>query len=122
MPFTVSDTLGKVLAVPNPYRADENYTFENGGWEGRSFDWNETKRVIKFIHLPSVCTIRIFTITGELVATVQHRPGVVGYNPEDGEATWHLMNDSRRTLASGIYVFTVTSKLGTQVGKFVIIK
>lgn len=122
LPFSVSDKLGQVQVVPNPYRTDENYTLENGGWEGRSLDWNETDRVIKFIHLPSVCTIRVFTIAGGLVGTIQHRPGVLGYNPEDGEATWHLMNNSRRTLASGIYVFTVTSKLGTQVGKFVVIK
>lgn len=122
LPFSTSDTLGKVIAVPNPYRTDANYTYENGGWEGRTINWNELKRVIKFIHLPQVCTIRIFTITGELVSTIYHGPGAAGYNPNDGEADWHLLSNSNRTVASGIYVFTVSSKLGTQVGKFVIIK
>ena len=37
-----------------------DYTYENGGWEGRGRDWNETKRLVKFIHLPRKCTIRVF--------------------------------------------------------------
>jgi len=122
LPFSTSDRLGEVMVVPNPYRTDADYTFENGGWEGRSITWNETKRVIKFIHLPKECTIRIFTMAGELVTTIEHRPGNPGYDPTRGEENWNLLSESNRTVASGVYVFTVESDLGKQIGKFVIIK
>ncbi len=122
LPFSVSDRLGQVMVVPNPYRTDADYTFENGGYEGRTVNWDETKRVLKFIHLPQECTIRIFTLMGEQVATIEHRPGTPGYNPQRGEENWNLLSGSNRAIASGIYVFTVESNLGTQIGKFVVIK
>ncbi len=122
LPFASSHELGKVTVVPNPYRTDANYTLENGGWEGRGINWNETNRLIKFIYLPPNCTIRIFTLVGELVATIEHRPGSPGYDPERGEEDWHLFSQSNRAIASGVYLFTVESDFGRQVGKFVIIK
>ncbi len=122
LPFEPSTALGKVMVVPNPYKTDADYTFENGGWEGRTVNWDETKRVIRFIHLPAECTIRIFTMAGELVSTIEHRPGVFGYDPNSGQEDWHLLSASNRAIASGVYIFAVESNLGTQVGKFVIIK
>lgn len=122
LPFSASNKLGEVMVVPNPYRTDADYSFENGGWEGRGITWSETKRVIKFIHLPTECTIRVFTLVGELVATIEHRPGTPGYDPMRGEEDWHLFSASNRAIASALYVFTVDSDLGRQVGKFVIIK
>ncbi len=114
--FAVANRNGEVLVVPNPYRVDNDYTFENGGWEGRGRDWTENNRKIKFIHLPPQCTIRIFTIAGELITTLTHD------NPLQGELEWDLLSDSYRALASGVYVFTVESHYGTQIGKFVLIR
>ena len=39
-----------------------------------------------------------------------------------GELSWDILSESNRALASGVYVFTVESDLGTQVGKFVLIR
>jgi hypothetical protein len=116
LPFSPSNRVGDVLVVPNPYRTDRDYTFESGGWEGRSSSWDETKRLIKFIHLPPKCTIRIFTTMGELVSTIYHD------NPTVGEEDFHLLSDSNRALASGVYIFTVESDAGKQVGKFALIR
>ena len=116
LPFSVSNKLGDVLVVPNPYRVDQDYTYENGGWEGRSSDWSENKRLIKFIHLPPRCTIRIYTLAGEVVTTLEHD------DPVRGELSWNLLSESNRALASGVYVFTVESDFGKQIGKFVIIR
>jgi len=123
LPFAVSQQLGKVLVVPNPYRTDKNYTLESGGYEGLSIDWNENLRVVKFINLPEKCVIRIFTLAGELVKTIHHdgiASGVGGY--ARGDIDVKLLSESNRALASGIYIFTVESDLGTQTGKFVIIR
>lgn len=121
--FSAADTLGKVLVVPNPYRVDQDYTFESGGWEGRASSWTEDKRLVKFIHLPRKCTIRIFTLAGDQVTTLNYDAGAnhPGH-PDAGEIEWNLLSESGRALASGLYVFTVESDLGTQVGKFVLIR
>jgi hypothetical protein len=116
LPFSVSHELNKVLVVPNPYRVDQDYSYEMGGYEGRAKTWNENKRLIKFIHLPSKCLIRIFSLAGDMIATLRHE------SESQGELDWDLLSESNRTIASGVYVFTVESDYGTQTGKFVIIR
>ncbi|MBI3765024.1 MAG: hypothetical protein HY277_00795 [Ignavibacteriales bacterium] len=126
--FSASDNLGEVLVVPNPYRVDRDYTYENGGWEGLSTNWTENSRKIRFIHLPSKCTIRIFSLVGDQVATLEydsHQLAVAGNDPQlenKGELDWDLLSDSHRALASGVYVFTVESEFGKQIGKFALIR
>jgi len=120
LPFAVSEEVGRVSVVPNPYRTDRSYTFENGGYEGLTNNWDETKRAVKFINLPAKCTIRIFSLAGDLIRTIDH-DGTSGSFP-DGDENVRLVSESNRALASGIYVFTVESEFGTQTGKFVIIR
>ena len=122
LPFAVSNQLGKVSVVPNPYRTDRDYTVESGGYEGLSTEWTENKRVIKFINLPEVCTIRVFSLAGDLIRTIRHdgRGAAGGFSR--GDASMSLLSESNRALASGIYIFTVESPYGTQTGKFVVIR
>jgi hypothetical protein len=126
-PFSASDKLNEVMVVPNPYRVDADYTFENGGWEGRSTDWDEAKRKIKFIHLPRKCTIRVFTLTGEQIADIeydaqQRYDAKLSDTPDAGELDFELLSEARRALASGVYIFTVESEFGRQIGKFALIR
>lgn len=121
LPFAVSKELGKVRVVPNPYRTDRDYTLESGGYEGPAGEWDENQRRIKFINLPEVCTIRIFSLAGDLIKTVEHD----GRTPDGfprGDVSVTLLSESNRALASGIYIFTVESEFGTETGKFVIIR
>jgi hypothetical protein len=118
--FSASDELDKVLVVPNPYRVDFDYTYENGGWEGRGRDWDETKRLVKFIHLPRRCTIRVFSLAGDQITTLEY--DAPESQPDKGELEWNLLSESNRALASGVYVYTVESEFGRQVGKFVLIR
>lgn len=126
--FSASDKLGEVLVVPNPYRVDQDYTFENGGWEGRGRIWDEGKRLVKFIHLPKKCKIRVFTMAGDMVAEMDYVSPMVTnaagqlVDSNEGELEWNLLSESNRALASGVYVFTVESDFGTQIGKFVLIR
>ncbi|MBI5475299.1 MAG: T9SS type A sorting domain-containing protein [Ignavibacteriales bacterium] len=116
MPFSVSHERNKVLVVPNPYKVDEDYSYEMGGYEGRAKIWNENRRMIKFIHLPEKCKIRIYTMMGEIITTLEQE------NSMNGELDWNMMSESNRTIASGVYIFTVESEYGTQIGKFVVIR
>jgi hypothetical protein len=120
LPFSVSTSPDKVRVVPNPYRTDKDYTYESGGYEGPNFQWDENRRKIKFINLPEKCTIRVFSLAGDLIRTIDHGETVGGFPV--GSHDMLLVSESNRALASGIYIFTVESSLGTQVGKFVIIR
>ncbi|HTY38679.1 MAG TPA: hypothetical protein VMH23_16285 [Bacteroidota bacterium] len=129
IPFAPSKSLGEVKVVPNPYRTDQDYTAENGGWEGVGRNWSESQRVIWFIHLPAVCTVRIFTLTGDIVATLRHDDPerqalerLDGQPRPVGQEEWHLLSESGRAVASGVYIYTVESQYGRQIGKFVIIR
>lgn len=120
LPFSVSKKINDVAVVPNPYRTDMNYTLESGGYEGLNSRWDETKRLVKFINLPEKCTIKIFSLAGDLVRTVEHDGGSGSFPRGDRDV--ELLSESNRALASGIYIFTVESSLGLQTGKFVIIR
>jgi hypothetical protein len=123
LPFTPSSRLSDIKVVPNPYRTDQDYTYEGGGWEGLGRLWSEYKRQIWFIHLPPKCTIRIFTIMGEVVATIHHDDAQrIAQGMPEGQEEWFLLSDSNRAIASGIYVYLVESEFGQQIGKFVVIR
>lgn len=105
----------KVIVVPNPYRADGNYT-QGIQWEGANSSWTENNRKIRFFNLPIKCTVRIFSVSGELVKTIGHNDAINNW------ADWNLLTNSGRTIASGIYIFYMESADIKQTGKFVVIK
>ena len=106
----------KVLVYPNPYRIDGEYSaskYEEGGVYGKR---------IRFVNLPPRCTIRIYTLDGDLVRTIDHEE-----DPNALDATydeWDLISRNTQAVVSGIYLFSVEDwESGeNQVGKFVIIK
>jgi hypothetical protein len=105
-----------VKVVPNPYLVHNE-------WQ-QSF----SQRRLRFINLPSQCTIRIFNINGELVKTMRHIETVVDDdglsvpNNAGGDEWWDLLSENRQLVASGIYIFHVRSEVGEQVGKFVVVR
>jgi uncharacterized repeat protein (TIGR01451 family) len=102
---------GGVWVVPNPFRA-------NAGWDRPPVLGDALTRHIDFMGLPRAqSTIKIFTVSGDLVAVLDH-DGTQG----DGEAEWNLVSRNGQDVESGVYLFTVDSPLGHQVGRFVIIR
>ena len=115
------ETVSKEIAVvPNPYRGDVTYKEYKPAWEiVPSFrQWHEADRRVQFINIPSPCEIKIYTLAGDLINTLQHN------NPQRGFTDWNLTSRNGQTVASGIYLYTVEdNKNGkVHVGKFVIIK
>jgi hypothetical protein len=109
------DEMVEVLVVPNPYRLTENYF--GMGWETGSGD---TDRRIDFIQLPVKCKIRIFTISGDLVALLDH--DFPDRSATKHSESWNLVSRNIQAIASGIYMFSVETPSGkTYVGKFVVI-
>jgi hypothetical protein len=104
--------LNEIAVVPNPYIATHRLEPRNQFNSGRG------ERVIQFIHLPPSCVIRIFTLRGQLVDTINHQSSVA-----DGTATWDLVSRDGIDIAFGVYVFHVEAPdIGNKTGRFAIIK
>ncbi len=102
---------------PNPYIGDGRY------WDAAYEDPSRTgfidhERRIHFINLPHRCTIRIYTLSGDLVKVIEH-PGPDSNT--DARVQWNMRSRNNELVASGIYVYSVQSAGRNSVGKIVII-
>jgi hypothetical protein len=95
--------LSQIKVVPNPYIA-------HAVWETK-----EGIRKIQFTHLPDVCTIRVYTLAGDLIRTIDHTNG-------SGAEDWDMLNKDQMGIVPGVYFYHVDSKYGQKLGKFVVIK
>ena len=75
---------------------------------------------IHFTNLPQKCTIRIFSIDGDLIREIYH--DFPPDYPESMHDEWDLITRNTQAVASGIYYYSVESEFGNQIGKLVIIK
>jgi hypothetical protein len=109
----------QVMVYPNPYRIDGGYA--RVGFENRDRTKSaERARSIHFFNLPNVCTIRIFTIDGDLVQEISHNHPEGG--PMDQHERWNLISRNTQAIVTGVYIYHVSSAMGEQIGKIVIIK
>lgn len=95
--------MDQVVVYPNPFRLwrDDEVTF--GGKEPDQ-------------RLTSDATIRIYTISGELVTIIEETDG-------DGNATWDGKNQNGEEVVSGVYIYLITSDDGrTITGKLAVIR
>ncbi|MBI5266178.1 MAG: hypothetical protein HY851_02990 [candidate division Zixibacteria bacterium] len=112
----------KVGIYPNPYRIDAQYAAL--GYEGRGKGErdrpSDRNRRIHFYNLPAKCTIRIFTLDGDLVREINHNYD--SSDPMSNHDTWDLISRNTQLVVSGLYYWTVESRDGqVQIGKLVII-
>lgn len=122
-PLISSDTVEhrglNAYVYPNPYRIDAGYArhgFENRD-RTKSAEW---ARRIHFANLPDVCTIRIYTLDGDLVQEIDHY--YPGGAPGSQHEEWNMISRNTQAIVTGIYLWSITSDMGEQVGKLVIIK
>ncbi|MDW8392767.1 MAG: hypothetical protein RMK52_00820 [Chitinophagales bacterium] len=127
-PGSSSAENGGIGVYPNPYR-------QSAAWDGPSAQ----SRKIWFYNLPPQCEITIFTLSGEVVAVLQHDSQ---YRGEDirwfeqfggnvqqrvfsgGEHAWDLLTTSRQAVTQGVYLFSVRDLQTGKVhqGQFVILR
>ena len=101
-----------VKVVPNPYRG-------RADWDLIPSEQDPTGSRIACRSLPlDVSTIRIFTLSGDLIQEAVHD----GRNG-DGTYFWNLITRNGQNVVSGIYLYTVQTGAGdTCRGRFVIIR
>ncbi len=112
----------KVYIYPNPYRIDGNYQDE--GFERKPPDQLSAApdriRAIHFANLPPKCTIKIFSLDGDLIRQIEHDADPL--DPTSGHDSWNLITRNTQLTVSGLYYWTVESEGNeTQIGKLVII-
>ncbi len=103
-------TLETVKIVPNPYNISANE---------RQFTGDQDK--IMFFGLPEVCTIRIYTESGDLVRTIEHEGS--GDEPFGKVALEWQTTEDGQLVVSGIYIAYISTPDGEHViKKFVVIR
>ncbi|MGE5410810.1 MAG: hypothetical protein ACM3MI_07610, partial [Clostridiales bacterium] len=102
--------LDNIYVVPNPYVA-YSITENPGRTTTKRGD-----RELQFRNLPPRCTIRIYTITGELVDVIEK-------DDNTSIASWDLLSKEGMKIAYGVYLFHVDAPgVGEKIGKFAVIK
>ncbi len=127
---TAQSNMDNIYVVPNPY-------FGLSAFDGRregDMKGDRSKR-IWFVNLPERASIKIYTLAGDLVDTVEHygavqediitvsRAATHGLTAS-GMASWNVLSRHNQILAPGVYLYSVkdhaTGKI--KVDKFVIIQ
>jgi len=105
---------------PNPYRLADDYNAL--GWEdpARQGADPERSRKVTFTNIPDTCTIRIWSLDGDLVRELNHRADPIGSQATVAE--WDLITRNTQAIKTGIYVYSIESRFGVDIGKLVIIK
>ncbi len=104
--------LDKVAVVPNPYVGAASWEPQNLFRTGRG------ERRIQFINLPAKCTIRIYTVSGNLVKILQQDVDI-----DNGQLPWDLVSKDGMDISYGIYIYHVDAPgIGEKIGKFAVVK
>jgi len=106
------EEIDQIKVVPNPYIVANSWEPLNPYSSGRG------PRELHFIHLPMKCSIRIFSLTGQLVDTMEHNEAFT-----NGTAIWDMQTKDDLDISYGIYLYHVDAgELGQKIGKFAVIK
>jgi len=107
-------SMNKIAVVPNPYVMASSYEIPPPD----VFSTGRGERVVHFIHLPTECTIKIFTLSGEHVRTIHHLSTLW-----DGTESWDLLSRDGLDVASGIYIYhVITPENYEKIGRMALIK
>jgi hypothetical protein len=95
--------MDKIKVVPNPY------------FIRNELDRDPNVAHLMLTHLPEVCTIRLYTLAGDLIQQIEHTSGT-------GQEIWNDLTRNDQIPASGVYIYHISSAFGEKVGRFAIIR
>ncbi|HEX4560623.1 MAG TPA: hypothetical protein VH113_02225 [Gemmatimonadales bacterium] len=99
-----SGDLSKVHTVPDPF------------YVTNALATSDTQH-IEFVHLPTRAIIRIYSVSGKLVAHLTHNDATGG-----GQEDWNVRSRDGTTVASGVYFYVVEGPdHRTKVGRFTVV-
>jgi len=95
--------LETVGVVPNPYRAHE-------AWDAPG------AHELHFINLPPNARILVYTVSGDLVAELDHTDPIRDFE------SWNLKNQNGQDVASGIYMYRIEASNFRFQNRFIVIR
>jgi hypothetical protein len=113
-----------VFVVPNPYKGGTE-------WDLVPNDDDPSGTKVTFMNLPRTRgTVHIFTLAGDLVKDIPfdgRPPADLQYGRETitfgrGSVPWNLISRNGQKIVSGVYLYSVDTELGKEIGRFVIIR
>ncbi len=103
--------LGDVYVVPNPY-------YGGAEWDLGPNPSDPTGTHVDFMNLPKgPWTLRIYTLSGDLVRAFENDGG-----RDIGQVKWDLISRNGQDIVTGVYLYSIESRYGSRVGKFVILR
>jgi len=106
----LAGALDNVRVVPNPYLV--THLAEQGSNNGAR------ERQLHFTNLPAQCTIRIFSVSGRILQTLN-----VNNSLDNDRYIWNMRTSDNSDLPYGVYIYHVSAPgVGEKVGKFAVIK
>lgn len=94
-----------VKIVPNPYNLNAD----------QEIRWPDIQDKVGFLEIPGQCDIKIYTESGQLVRSIEHRD-------LSGDEYWNLTTDANQVVSSGIYIVVVEDiETGSKVIKKMVI-
>lgn len=104
----LSDTdLTSVYAFPVPFRPNAGDTAKYGSWAAG----------ITFTNLPSYGTMRIYTLGGDKVRSLD-----VASAQLNSQVSWDVRNSDGEQVASGVYIWEIVAGKNRKTGKLIVIK
>ncbi len=76
-----------------------------------------TERRLYLTRLPAVCTIEVFTESGELLETIQHDATTGGANNRVPVEVWDILTRTNRLISSQLLIFRITTPNGAETVK-----
>ena len=99
--------LKNVKVVPNPYISNSR------------FNESEHLRRIRFTNLTDQCTIKVYTLSGELVTTIKH------IDEFSGNAFWDMRTINNQEAGPGLYIYHIQTAGNNNdpfIGKFAVVR
>ena len=99
----LAEELDQISIVPNPYKGASNY------------ERSQLVDEVRFTNLPPQATIRVFTLSGSLIRTLEK-------NSPERFLSWNLTTDNNLPVASGLYLVNIETDAGSTVVKFAVVR
>ncbi len=105
------DNADSVRVVPNPYIL-----------KAGKYNFTGADDRLLIVNLPAFCTLRIYTVTGDLIKEIEHTSG-------SADESWDQVTESNQMVASGVYILQVAdgvdldgNEVPDSIEKFVIVR